>query len=181
MLREVGPVRLIRFVAAGCALAILKLLPLPPLRSVLLRILGARVGRDTVLHAFTLINVDRGGFRNLRIGPRCFVGENCTIDLAAPVVLEADVTLAPEAMVLTHMNVGFRDHPLQQSFPSVTRGVTIHTGCFVGARATILPGVEVGRMSCIGAASLVNTDVAALTLVAGVPARKVRTLQHPGK
>ena len=74
--------------------AIFRVIPLPQLRSIFLRICGATVGADTILHRFTLINVDRGGFRSLRIGANCFVGHEVLIDLAASVVLEDHVTLA---------------------------------------------------------------------------------------
>jgi hypothetical protein len=73
-------------------LAIFRVVPFPPLRSIFLRGCGATVGVGTILHRFTLINVDRGGFRALRIGANCFVGHEVLIDLAGPVVLEDHVT-----------------------------------------------------------------------------------------
>ncbi|MEM1335606.1 MAG: sugar O-acetyltransferase, partial [Actinomycetota bacterium] len=47
---------------------------------------------------------------------------------------------------------------------------------WVGARAVIFPGVTVGRDSVIGIGSIVTRDVPPRTLVAGSPARVVRTL-----
>jgi acetyltransferase-like isoleucine patch superfamily enzyme len=132
---------------------------------------GARVGGNTVLHRMTLSNVDRGGFKALTIGASCFVGEEVLIDLAAPVVLEDEVTLAARAMVLTHLNVGYRDHPLQARFPSHAAPVTIRRGSFIGAGATVLAGSSIGPEAFVAAASLVNRDVAAGEAVAGVPIR----------
>jgi acetyltransferase-like isoleucine patch superfamily enzyme len=54
--------------------------------------------------------------------------------------------------------------------------VVLERGCFVGASVTILPGLTVGRESFVAAGSVVTEDVAPRTLVAGVPARPLRTL-----
>jgi acetyltransferase-like isoleucine patch superfamily enzyme len=119
--------------------------------------------------------VDRGGFRALTIGDHCFVGDEVLFDLAAPVVLEDHVTLAARAVVLTHLNVGYKDHPLQTRFPSVTKGVTIKRGSFIGAGATILAGCSVGPESFVAACALVNRDVAPHETVGGVPIRTLDT------
>ena len=170
---EVGAGRVLRFVWASLLVTVFRRLWLPPLRAAFLRACGAAVGRGTVLHRVSLINVDRGGFRALRVGGHCFIGDEVLIDLAAPVVLEDHVTVAARAMILTHLNVGFRDHPLQARHPSETAGVTIGRGSFIGAGATILAGVTVGPEAFVGAAALVNRDVAPGTIVVGVPARPI--------
>lgn len=54
---------------------------------------------------------------------------------------------------------------------SCTRGPVIRRFAVLGARSTVLPGIEVGEHSLVGASSLVTRDVAAETLVAGVPAK----------
>ncbi len=173
-LREVGVARLARFAWATALLAVLRVLGLPPLRALFLRLCGASIGRDTVVHRLTLINVDRGGFRALRVGAACFLGDEVLLDLAAPIVLEDQVTVAARAMILTHVNVGYRDHPLQARFPSQTAGVTIKQGSFVGAGAVVLAGSSIGPKAFVGAASLVNRDVVANEVVGGVP---IKTLQ----
>jgi acetyltransferase-like isoleucine patch superfamily enzyme len=173
-LHQVGLARAFRFVWSRLLLAIFRLAPLPPLRSAFLRLCGASVGADTILHRFTLINVDRGGFAALRIGRNCFVGDEVLMDLAAPIVLEDHVTLAARAIILTHLNVGYEDHPLMARFPSETAGVSINRGSFVGAAATVLPGCTIGPEAFIGAAALVNRDVAYREVVAGVPIRTIK-------
>jgi acetyltransferase-like isoleucine patch superfamily enzyme len=132
------------------------------------------VGADTILHRLTLINVDRGGFAALRIGQKCFIGDEVLIDLAASVVLEDHVTLATRAIVLTHLNVGYKDHPLMERFPAHTASVTIRRGSFVGAAAVILPGSRIGPEALVAASALVNRDVAAREVVGGVPIRSIR-------
>ena len=174
-LQEIGVARAVRFVWISVLLALFRLAFLPPLRTFFLRMCGARVGGDTVVHGFTMINADRGGFRALRIGASCFIGDEVLIDLAAPVVLEDHVTLATRSAVLTHLNVGYRDHPLQTRFPSQTAGVTIRRGSFIGAGAMVLAGSEIGPEAFVAAASLVNRNVAGGEVVGGVPIRTLHT------
>lgn len=172
-LREIGLGRAGRFVWTSILMALFRVVPLPPLRSSFLRLCGATIGVDTILHRFTLINVDRGGFRSLRIGSNCFVGDEVLIDLAGPVVLEDHVTLAARAIVLTHLNVGYKDHPLKARFPARTAGVTILRGSFVGAAAVVLPESRIGPEAFVAAAALVNREVSAGEVVAGVPIRRI--------
>jgi len=179
-LQEIGLARAVRFAWISVLLVVFRLACLPPLRTLFLRLCGAQVGRDSVIHGFTLINVDRGGFRALRIGASCFIGDEVLIDLAAPVVLEDHVTLATRAVVLTHLNVGYKDHPLQGRFPSQTSGVTIRHGSFVGAGATVLSGCDVGPRAFVAAASLVNRPVVEDEVVGGVPIRTLHASRQSG-
>jgi acetyltransferase-like isoleucine patch superfamily enzyme len=174
-LREVGFGRVVRYLWTSLLLSVLRRMWISPLRVLCLRLFGAAVGSDVVIHRLTLINVDRGGFRALRIGSHCFVGDEVLIDLAAPVTLDDHVTLATRAIVLTHLNVGYRDHPLQSRFPSQTAGVHVKEGSFVGAGATLLAGTVIGPRGFVAAASLVNRAVDADEVVGGVP---IKTLER---
>jgi acetyltransferase-like isoleucine patch superfamily enzyme len=178
-LQEIGVARAARFVWISVLLVLFRLAFLPPLRSLFLRLCGARVGGDSVIHGFTMINVDRGGFRALQIGANCFIGDEVLIDLAAPVVLEDHVTLATRAVVLTHLNVGYKDHPLQARFPSQTAGVTIRHGSFIGAGAMVLAGSQVGPEAFVAAASLVNRTVGEGEVVGGVPIKTLHISDAP--
>jgi acetyltransferase-like isoleucine patch superfamily enzyme len=172
---EVGVGRVLRYAWTRVLLGVLRLMWLPPLRALFLRLCGARVGAGTVIERLTVINADRGGFGGLTIGAHCFIGDETLIDLAGPIQLEDHTTLAARAMLLTHLNVGYHDHPLQAAYPSMVAGITVRQGSYVGAGATILAGCAIGPRAFVGAASLVNHDVAADTTVAGVPARVIAT------
>ena len=150
---------------------------LPPLRAGLLRLFGAKLGPGVTLEDVRFLNLHRkGGLSKLTIGARCFVGRECMLDLAAPLVLESDVTLGPRVTIMTHEKVGFATHPLLAHFPSRSAPVTLEAGSYVGAHALVLMGVRVGRGALVAAGAVVNRDVPPWTIVAGVPARPVREI-----
>jgi acetyltransferase-like isoleucine patch superfamily enzyme len=175
-LGEIGMARALRFGFFALSMAPFRLLLFPQLRAPYLRLLGARIGRRTLLHDVRFFNLYRRGLSGLDIGADCFVGDECLLDLAEEVLLEDQVTLAERVVVLTHMNVGYADHPLQVHFPPVAKPVLIRTGTFVGAHTTVLPGVSIGPRAFVAAGSVVVCDVPEGTLVAGVPARPVRNV-----
>jgi acetyltransferase-like isoleucine patch superfamily enzyme len=175
-LDEIGWARAFRFGFFTLAMVPYRLALVPQLRAPWLRLLGARIGRRTILHEVRLFNLYRRGLAGLDIGEECFVGDECLLDLAEGVRLEAQVTLAERVLILTHTNVGYHDHPLQASFPAMAAPVVIERGCFLGANVTVLPGIRVGERSFVAAGSVVTADVPPRTLVAGVPARPVRAI-----
>jgi acetyltransferase-like isoleucine patch superfamily enzyme len=173
---EVGFDRAARFGWTTLAMLPYRLALFPPLRSWWLRLLGARIGPGAIVHDVRFFNLYRRGVAGLSLGRECFLGDECLLDLAEAIVLEDQVTLAERVLVLTHTNVGYRDHPLQRHFPPLAAPVVVEAGCFVGAGAILLPGIRVGRGSFVAAGSVVTQDVPPGTLVAGVPARVVRAL-----
>lgn len=78
-------------------------------------------------------------------------------------------TIAPEASLVTHDGAAWlftREEPSIQKFGKISIG----DNCFIGLRATIMPGVSIGSNSIVGACSLVTRDVPPNTVVAGCPA-----------
>ncbi len=175
-LTEIGWRRAARFGFYTLAMVPYRALLVPQLRAPYLRLLGARVGRRTILHNLRFFNLYRRGLGGLSIGEECFVGDECLFDLAEAITLERQVTLAERVLVLTHMNVGYADHPLQPYFPPMAAPVVLEQGAFVGASVTILGGVRIGSAAFVAAGSVVNADVPPRTLVGGVPARVLRPI-----
>ena len=60
--------------------------------------------------------------------------------------------------------------------PHVADNAIIEDDCWIGARATILPGVRIGRGSTVAAGAVVSKDVEAGTVVSGVPAKVIKKL-----
>ena len=175
-LGEIGWARAARFGFFTLAMVPYRLALFPQLRAPWLRLLGARIGRGTILHDVRFFNLYRRGLAGLEIGEECFVGDECLLDLAEGVRLGRQVTLAERVLVLTHTNVGYRDHPLQARFPPMAAPVVVEDGSFLGANVTVLPGVRIGAQSFVAAGSVVTADVPPRTLVAGVPARVLRAI-----
>jgi acetyltransferase-like isoleucine patch superfamily enzyme len=175
-LDEIGWRRAARFGFYTLAMIPYRLALVPQLRAPWLRLLGARLGRRVILHDVRFFNLYRRGLAGLEIGDECFVGDECLLDLAEGIRLEKQVTLAERVLVLTHTNVGYHDHPLQPHFPPMAAPVVVESGAFVGASVTILPGVRIGSGSFVAAGSVVKDDVPPNTLVAGVPARVLRSI-----
>jgi len=85
----------------------------------------------------------------------CTLGQGVRLNVGATVMHDCSVgdftTLAPHALLLGH--------------------VTVEEECYIGAKATILPGLRVGRGSVVGAGAVVTKDVPPGRIVKGVPAR----------
>ena len=177
-LQEIGWRRAARFGVFTLAMVPYRLALVPQLRGPWLRLLGARLGRRTIVHDVRFFNLYRRGLSGLDVGDECFLGDECLLDLAEGIRLGRQVTLAERVLILTHTNVGYSDHPLQSRFPAMAAPVTIETGAFLGANVTVLPGVTIGARSFVAAGSVVTGDVPPDTLVGGVPARPLRSLRE---
>jgi acetyltransferase-like isoleucine patch superfamily enzyme len=176
-LREVGFSKAFKFASISFLMLFYKLFFLPPFRKFFLEVLGAKIGGETNIMAVNFFNYQHSGFRGLKIGNRCFLGDDTLIDLYDKVVLEDDVTLAQRVTVLSHLNIGYKDHPLQKYFPKFSKPTTFKKGSVICATATILPGVTIGENSMVAAGAVVTKDVPQRTLVAGVPAVVKRKLR----
>lgn len=99
------------------------------------------------------------------IHPSCQVSLSAKLDLTFPVGVHVGENsyLAFESRILCHDR---------------TRGLYLHTrigrNCFIGGRSLILPGVEIGDGSVIGAGSVVTKSVPAGCVAAGNPAQILR-------
>src|SRR4051794_39856391 len=111
--------------------------------------------------------------RNLRFGRNVFVNHNCTaIDLGG-IAIGDDVMIGPNVQLISS------GHPLDPAIRRTritTARVDIGRGVWLAAGATVLQGVTVGDDAVVAAGAVVTRDVPARTLVAGVPARVIRSL-----
>ncbi len=139
-----------------------------------LRAFGARIGEGIDFHGRLLLHGAYQPQGRLTIGAWCHIGEGVTLDLTAPIVIGDRCTIALRAVLITHLDMGYS--PLTAVYPTRSAGVTIDDGAYIGAGATVLAGVHVGRCAVVGAGALVREDVPPYTVVAGVPARVIRTL-----
>jgi maltose O-acetyltransferase len=139
------------------------------IRRAALGLMGVRIGRRSV--------IDGGGYvygRQLILGQRCFVNRGCYFDLTAWVVLGDDVEVGHGVTFVTaaHQLGG----PARRAGRAAGQPIVVGNGSWIGANATILPGVRIGQGAVVAAGAIVVHDVADNTLVAGVPARTIRDL-----
>ncbi len=174
-LKEVGVGKVLRYVLFSLWQYAFSFMFVSPLRVGFLRLFGAQIGSNTVIERIRLNNLYRTGIAGVAIGNNCFLGDGVTLDTAERITISDDVTLSFDVMVLTHTNVGYKDHPVQMHIPSVAKPTMFKKGCFVGARATILPGITIGEGAAVAAGAVVTKNVPAKTLVGGVPAKRIRT------
>lgn len=112
----------------------------------------------------------------LELQGRNVLGKGAMLHADGPMVLEWGACVAEYVTVLdTHHDL---DGSLVQMLdqPVELRPVTLGAASFVGAKASVMPGVTVGRASIVGAGSVVTRDVADGWVVAGSPAVPIRQL-----
>jgi acetyltransferase-like isoleucine patch superfamily enzyme len=136
---------------------------------------GVSIGPEIDFHGRLTLHGTYDMRGKLTIGRRCHIGPGVTLDLTAPIRLEDRSTVALNAQILTHHDVGYS--PLAKKlFPTRMAGVTVEMGAFIGAGAIVLAGVRIGRCAVVGAGAVVTQDVPPFTVVAGVPARVIQQL-----
>jgi acetyltransferase-like isoleucine patch superfamily enzyme len=107
----------------------------------------------------------------LVLGERVFINTGATIVANHSIVIGDDCKIGDLAAIFDTDH-----HPIEPSQPTRIAPVRLGTNVWVGRSATILPGVTIGDHAVIAAGSIVTGDVPARTLVAGAPARPIRTL-----
>jgi acetyltransferase-like isoleucine patch superfamily enzyme len=170
---DIPLIKMIRFAWFSLMGTMLHLM-LPPVRVVALRALGAHIGKGCVILDCSFFNAYHYGFTTLTIGDHCFIGDEVMIDLRGKTVLEDMVTVSNRVSLVTHMNVGFPDHPLQHRYPTKESHIHLKKGCYIGLGAIILPGVTVGEESVVGAGAVVTHDIPKSNVAVGVPAKVMK-------
>jgi maltose O-acetyltransferase len=138
-------------------------------RRLLTELLGA-IGPDAVIRPPLQMDY---GYRTT-VGARTFVNVNAVILDVGEVRIGEDCQIGPNVQLLTPT------HPLD---PEQRRNrwegaepITIEDNVWLGGGVIVLPGVTIGRDAVVGAGAVVTKDVAPRTVVAGNPARVIRTL-----
>ncbi len=124
------------------------------------------IGHRTILKGYP------GGW--LRIGNDTWIGQQCFFHGAGGVSIGSRIGIGPRVCVITsdHADDGTGGSLLDM--PLHFAPVALEDDCHIGASATLLPGVTVGRGAQVAAGAVVTADVPALAVAAGVPARIIR-------
>ena len=110
---------------------------------------------------------------NITVGRAVFIGYQCTFGG------HGAINIADQVMIAHRVNLVTAGHPVE---PDRRRSyitaepITIESNVWIGAAATIMPGVTVGADAVVAAGAVVTHDVSRAILVAGVPAKVLREL-----
>ena len=105
------------------------------------------------------------------------IGKNVVIMPGCLMMSAGGITIEDEAMIAANVQLISNNHDLDNRSIITCRPIRICCRAWIGAGATILPGVTVGENSLVGAGSVVTHDVEPNTVVAGNPARLMRQLK----
>ncbi len=137
-------------------------LPFPyGLKRSVLRLFGAKIGERVVLKQRVLIKYPW----YLEIGDESWIGENVWIDNLAPVTIGANCCLSQGSMLLTG-NHDFR----KSTFDLILKPIIIEAGGWIGAKATVCPGVKVGSHAVLSVGSVATKDLEPYVIYQGNPA-----------
>lgn len=106
----------------------------------------------------------------LYISSNTHIDKKCLLDFSGGLVIGKSVTISEGVMIETH------SHGLFPRSKPTKCAIVIEDNVWIGARATILPGVKkIGKNAVIGAGSIVTKEVLENQVVAGNPARLLKT------
>lgn len=164
-----------RLQLARCLLAPLPLYVGSRLRARLLRAVGfSGIDPSVVMWGLPTITGQGDIYGRLHIGPVCRFNAGCFLNLGDSIRIGRYVGFGQQVMILTETHaIGGPDY---RSGPLTPKPVQIGDGCWIGARATILPGVVIGDGTVVAAGAVVSQDAPPHTIVGGVPAKVIREL-----
>lgn len=144
--------------------------PLFGLRRNLLRLFGARIGKNVNIYGSAIIYMPW----NLEINDWASIGEDAYIYNLGKVYIDRYVTVSQRA----HLCAGTHDYT-RADLPLLKLPIRIGEQAWVCADAFIGPNVTIGEGSIIGARAVVTKNVDAWTIVAGNPAKTIKTRPFP--
>ncbi|WP_129628136.1 acyltransferase [Candidatus Oscillochloris fontis] len=148
-------------------LARMVLAPIPrftfgQVRAAVLRGLGFKIGHTAGFYGMPRI-YGRGKItQRLTIGEHSWININCHLDLSQSITIGNGVGIGPEVMIMTGTHAVGPETGRAGEYDSFP--VVIEDGAWIGARATIMPGVRIGKGAVISAGEVVYRDIPANTI-----------------
>ena len=127
---------------------------------------GDRIGEGSYIAA----PLNGAALENMVIGKNVYINTNCLAMSRGGITIEDDAMLAANVSLISNNHDPYARQVL------LCKPVRIGKGAWIGANATILPGVSVGKYAIVGAASVVTKDVPDYAVVVGSPAKVVKML-----
>ena len=140
------------------------------LREIMGRLIGKQVDRS--FRMFPPFYTDFG--KNITIGKDVFINSGCHFQDQGGIEI-GDGALIGHNVVLATIN---HDLNPKENRKNHYAAIKIGAHVWIGSNATILPGVTIGDYAVVAAGAVVTQDVPAMTVVGGVPARVLKTIQE---
>ncbi|MBE6493712.1 MAG: galactoside O-acetyltransferase [Methanosphaera stadtmanae] len=109
-------------------------------------------------------------FNHMKLGNNVFINSNCLAMARGGIIIEDDVMLAGNVQLLSN------NHDEYNRQIITCEEILIKKGAWIGAGATILAGVTIGKYAIVGAGAIVTKDVPDYAVVVGTPAKVIKTL-----
>lgn len=112
--------------------------------------------------------------KGLTIGERVFINSGCCFQDQGGIFIGDDVLIGHQVVFAT---LNHEQDPNRRSNMTM-KPIKIENKVWIGAHATILPGVTIGEGAIVGAGAVVTKDVKPYSIVAGVPARLIKMIDR---
>jgi acetyltransferase-like isoleucine patch superfamily enzyme len=111
--------------------------------------------------------------RHITLGKNVFINHACTFLDLGGITIEDDVQIGPKVNLITE------NHPVDPAKRKYLdlKSILIKRNAWIGAGATILPGVTIGENSIVAAGAVVNKDVPANSIFGGIPAKFIKAIE----
>lgn len=135
-------------------------------QAIVKELFGDHMGENVMIQApFRCILADP-----VRIGNNVVIMYNCLM------MSRGGITIEDDAMIAANVSLISNNHDPYDRQVLLCKPVHIKKGAWIGANAVILPGVTVGEQAIVAAGSVVTKDVPDYAVVAGNPAKQIKTL-----
>lgn len=127
-------------------------------------VIGITLEKNASIHLKTTLQGN-----NIAIGKNTVINRRCNLDGRGRLTIGANASISPDVHFIT------ADHDLNSTnFSLRMQEINVEDYVWIGARATIIGNVTIGKGAVICACAVVTKDVAAWDVVAGIPAKKIK-------
>lgn len=141
------------------------------LKRFLLNISGIKIGKDTKVVGPIYI----GSVAQVVIGEDCWIGSGFKVYGNGVVVIGDKCDFGPDVAFVTGSHeMGPAE---RRAGTGISFSLSVESGCWIGARVTIVGNTTVGKSSVIGTTSLVNKDIGSNVIAFGSPAKVFKNLE----